>query len=728
MKTILFATGNEAFENAVMNQLKNMTSEEYKNIGFVLHKETIIPKCNELKPDILIFNDDLDGGTPTLDVVREFKENLSDARLIFITKQRQPGDPVMASVVAYGYYDIIQPTSGNNAISVKKVAELIVNPNNYQAISKYMPNMMTSKDGTELLFDTKIIEGAAMGGSDLNDIDDSTPDLSQSITPLERLDVAREIDDNDIKDISFDDENTRVKETDDFNELSSLDKDPIKFSQGDSLKKLTVLSPMGLNFGAPKPKVAPKKEMPKGSVAPTIEEEIGSDKPAAHSLPKLNLLSESPIASAAPKKDVQNPFPEVQIKKEEERNPYLDDLLGTEDTYINREGEADDIISAIKETSDSFKSVLEKDDLSKKILSENKEKPVEEKELMAHEDMTQKILDNTEEKNVQKEEVKEVRGEKEVAHPQPVRKEEKKEEFPAWLTRPEEYTAAMPKKRKVEEPPFPEEELSEDEMFTPEPATFKTTVAPIEDYSEVEEEEMEEDVVEEVEEVEEKPAKIFDKADFEWNIPGKIFGFIRTNHSSAYTSLNLAYLLAESGKKVAIVDTSKESPLSNFFDNGRMDKKVSKKIARNISYFKSKCVDLEADIKEKNLRERFDIIFVEGIVGHAIDRVLPLLDYRFIQGTDDKFVINMIKERYKDVFENYMLILEPFNDEAHSFRSVSKVYPGKHLTSAISGIARLLNDAYSNKVPVFVEDEDASEEAYAYLMKAITNFSEKGVK
>lgn len=631
MKTILFATGNEAFENAVMNQLKNMTSEEYKNVGYVLHKETIIARCNELKPDILVLNDDLDGGTPTLDVIREFKENLSESRLIFITKPRQIGDAVMASVVAYGYYDIIT----DNPVSVRKVAELIVNPNNYQAVSRYMPNMMASKDGNELLFDTKIVERGYTAGKDLDDIDDSTPDLSKNITPLERLDVAKEIDDENIGDIEIDQNETRIEEQE---ELDSLEPEKTKFSKGQSLQRLTILSPMGLNFGSSKPKHSSPEDKLK-----TLVQEIEENKEEVKKeLPRLNLLSDSKIQNPVLQKGSNF---EVQPKAEVE---YAEQVLDEEENVGS-------IMDAINESRSAMKEVLDsREDISAKIMNET-------------------VVEEPEE---------------EVVEPSV------------------EYSEYL-------------KAVEEDQHETEQAVNGNELLEEIDKLAPLDVEEEPEDVVIE---------KIFEIKDFEWNIPGKIFGFIRTNYSSSFTSVNLAYLLAKQGKRVVIVETSNESPIDRFFENGRINSMVEGDVSKKISYLKTKCVDVEEFIREKQLREKYDFIFIESVVGHAIGRVLPLLDYKMIQGTEDKFVVGIIKKRYPEIFRDYMLILDPFNNEENSFYSVSKAYPGKHITSAVLGAVRLTNKAYANKVPVFVEDEDSAENAYAFLMKNITTFNQKGGK
>jgi CheY-like chemotaxis protein len=168
MKTIVFATGSRNFEDAIMSGLLTAAgSGSYESVGFAIHRETVLDLCVDKRPDILILKDGLDGRIDMLDLIRQVKEKVTDIRIIILTKERPVGDAFLASITAYGIYDFISAPK----LKVSTLVDLILSPNTYASVSKYLPDFKVDSNGDGLAFKTKIVkEEESSGGEELDDI------------------------------------------------------------------------------------------------------------------------------------------------------------------------------------------------------------------------------------------------------------------------------------------------------------------------------------------------------------------------------------------------------------------------------------------------------------------------------------------------------------------------------------------------------------------------------
>lgn len=180
-RTILFAIGDVNFEGAILQELNKSGGYTYESAGFTVTKSNVLNMVKEKKPNILILRDDLQGQEDTLTIVREVKDAVSDIRIIILTKERAVGDSFLAGLVTYGIYDFIS----TRMLRVQDVAMLVLRPNKYADISKYIPVIKVKEDG-EMAFDTKVIVENSETLDDIN----RKKSINENIKPLERLNTA----------------------------------------------------------------------------------------------------------------------------------------------------------------------------------------------------------------------------------------------------------------------------------------------------------------------------------------------------------------------------------------------------------------------------------------------------------------------------------------------------------------------------------------------------------
>lgn len=150
MKKIMLAVGHKLFEEELIKKLK----DQYSFTGIATYREAILGEAVRHNPDIIVIRENLAGSSNISDIVYSLREKVPSARIILISTDRQAGDEFLATLVAYGVYDIIVGTK----INLSSLVDLIKKPNTFSDISMYAAKVSVDEKGNKKVFETKIIQ------------------------------------------------------------------------------------------------------------------------------------------------------------------------------------------------------------------------------------------------------------------------------------------------------------------------------------------------------------------------------------------------------------------------------------------------------------------------------------------------------------------------------------------------------------------------------------------
>ncbi|PLS19689.1 ParA family protein [Bacillus sp. M6-12] len=144
MEKILLAVGFRQLEEFLEKQLK----KEFVFVGTTVYREGIIRAIGQKNPDIVVIRETLEGKENILSIVYEIRQKFSKKRIIFIAGKREPGDALLATLVSYGVYDILQ----GEKIRAQEVVALIRKPNEYKDVQHLQPVPVLDERRNEVLF------------------------------------------------------------------------------------------------------------------------------------------------------------------------------------------------------------------------------------------------------------------------------------------------------------------------------------------------------------------------------------------------------------------------------------------------------------------------------------------------------------------------------------------------------------------------------------------------
>lgn len=150
MKKIMLAIGHKKFEEILIKQLK----DKYDFTGIAPYREAIVSEAMRSTPDIIVIRENLEGLTNMTDIIYSLREKVPTARIVFIALERPAGDEFLATLVAYGVYDLLVGTN----IKISELANLINTPNTFGDVSLYATKVTVDEKGNKKVFDTKIIQ------------------------------------------------------------------------------------------------------------------------------------------------------------------------------------------------------------------------------------------------------------------------------------------------------------------------------------------------------------------------------------------------------------------------------------------------------------------------------------------------------------------------------------------------------------------------------------------
>lgn len=144
MEKILLAVGFRQLEDFLEKQLK----KEYIFVGTTVYREGIIRAIGQKNPDVVIIRETLEGNENILSIIYEIRTKFPKMRVVFIAGKREPGDALLATLVNYGIYDILQ----GEKIRAQEVVALIRKPNEYKNVQHLQPVPMLDEKRNEVLF------------------------------------------------------------------------------------------------------------------------------------------------------------------------------------------------------------------------------------------------------------------------------------------------------------------------------------------------------------------------------------------------------------------------------------------------------------------------------------------------------------------------------------------------------------------------------------------------
>lgn len=129
MKKLLLAINHKETEETI----KTMVKDDFLCVGTATYKEAVLPLLKDTQPDVLVLRDTLQGNTPILQMVEEIRIEAPDTRIVFISKLRPKTDSLLAALVSYGIYDIIN----KDIVPVDEMVSHIIHPRNFRDVSLY---------------------------------------------------------------------------------------------------------------------------------------------------------------------------------------------------------------------------------------------------------------------------------------------------------------------------------------------------------------------------------------------------------------------------------------------------------------------------------------------------------------------------------------------------------------------------------------------------------------
>ncbi|WFA09579.1 hypothetical protein [Tissierella sp. Yu-01] len=149
MEKILIGLGMEDAEKLLKEAIKRNNPDHIVCDDLITHKgrEHILDKIKNNNPTVVILRESLKGNDDILQTIYLIKKHFN-VRIIFIAKNRKPGDKLLATLVGYSVYDILMGTS----IPIEGIARLVDQTNTFQDVYHLIPKP-EDDDYDELIFE-----------------------------------------------------------------------------------------------------------------------------------------------------------------------------------------------------------------------------------------------------------------------------------------------------------------------------------------------------------------------------------------------------------------------------------------------------------------------------------------------------------------------------------------------------------------------------------------------
>lgn len=187
MEKVLLALGFRQVEE----YLRQLLNKEFIFCGATVYREGIIPAITKNNPDVVVILETLDGHTDIMDIVYEITQKFPQTRIVFVAKERQPGDALLASLVNYRVYDILH----DSKIHVDEIARLIRTPNEYKDVRHLQPKPVYNEKKNKMLFeapDIPVEEKVVVQTKEVEVYVDNQPNKKEGPTKESKEDIQRQ--------------------------------------------------------------------------------------------------------------------------------------------------------------------------------------------------------------------------------------------------------------------------------------------------------------------------------------------------------------------------------------------------------------------------------------------------------------------------------------------------------------------------------------------------------
>lgn len=157
MIKIYLAIGHKDLENFIINHkslLESGLKDEVEFVGQAVYREAALQGVKDMKPDIILLRESLQGKIQVSDLIYNMKLASSKTRVILLTGDRQVGDPFLASLVNIGVYDLII----GNKVNTKEMLKRIVYPNEFSDVAKYAPKTSVDENTNKVSYEQVVTQ------------------------------------------------------------------------------------------------------------------------------------------------------------------------------------------------------------------------------------------------------------------------------------------------------------------------------------------------------------------------------------------------------------------------------------------------------------------------------------------------------------------------------------------------------------------------------------------
>lgn len=133
---ILYAIGYKEAEEYITKILSEFDNR-FEVIGSVNDQKSILSFIKENDVNVLVIREGLKGSDDIFKIVFHIRLNFPDIRIVFMAKNRKVGDLYLSRLVAFSIFDIL----AGERISTKSIANLIVNPQNFNEVKHLLPSI-----------------------------------------------------------------------------------------------------------------------------------------------------------------------------------------------------------------------------------------------------------------------------------------------------------------------------------------------------------------------------------------------------------------------------------------------------------------------------------------------------------------------------------------------------------------------------------------------------------
>ena len=140
MIKIYLAMGHKDLEDFIMSHkalIESGLRDQVEFVGRAVYREAAMQGIKDTKPDIIILRESLQGKVSISDLIYNIKISDSKTRIILLTGDRPVGDPLLASLVNMGVYDLLI----GNKVDAKALLKHIVYPNEFSDVAIYAPKV-----------------------------------------------------------------------------------------------------------------------------------------------------------------------------------------------------------------------------------------------------------------------------------------------------------------------------------------------------------------------------------------------------------------------------------------------------------------------------------------------------------------------------------------------------------------------------------------------------------